>query len=204
METAIKLFKLIALERRWWVIILIFVGYISLLFKNEISELIPTSDPIAEQVLVSEKVNVELAKILDYSAADRVYIFQFHNGVEFYDGKHAQRFTCTYEIVREGISQEADNLVNLQVSVFSWFISQTIDGKMLYTDTQKIENYTTRYSLHSQGIKSIRVLPIIKKNNVIGLIGIDYVRNYNPFLSDPIAKEWFEDEARKVSEILEG
>lgn len=204
METAIKLLKLITLERRWWVIILIFVGYISLLFKNEISELIPKADPIAEQVLVSEKVNVELAKILDYSSADRVYIFQFHNGVEFYDGKHAQRFTCTYEIVKDGISQEADNLVNLQVSVFSWFISQTIDGKMLYTDTQKIENYTTRYSLHSQGIKSIRVLPIIKKNKVIGLIGIDYVRNYNPFLADPIAKEWFEEEARKVSEILEG
>lgn len=204
METTIKLLKLIALERRWWVIILAFIGYICLLFKSEISEMIPKSDPVAEQVLVSEKVNVELAKILDYSTADRVYIFQFHNGVEFYDGKHAQRFTCTYEIVREGISQEADNLVNLQVSVFSWFISQTIDGKMIYTDTKEIENYTTRYTLHSQGIKSIRVLPIIKKGKVIGLIGIDYVKNYNPFLSDPIAKEWFEDEARTVSEILEG
>ena len=73
---------------------------------------------------------------------------------------------------------------------------------MGYANTDSIPDYTTRYSLHSQGIKSIRVLPIIKNHKVVGLIGMDYVRNDNPFILDPIAKEWFEDEARRISELM--
>ena len=57
------------------------------------------------QAYLSDEVNEELYKILECSTADRVYIFQFHNGVAHYNGQHAQRFTCTYEIVRDGISR---------------------------------------------------------------------------------------------------
>ena len=62
-------------------------------------------------------------------------------------------------------------------------------------------DFTTRYILERKGVKSIRMLPIIKNNKIIGIIGMDY-ENRNPFLADPIAKEWFENEARLIADIL--
>ena len=197
-----KIIDYLRLESRWWVIVLIFLSFSIYILRDTIYLAASNYDPVKTQAEASEEINTELEKILNYSDADRVYIFQFHNGVTYYDGRHAQRFTCTYEITREGISREADNLKDLQVSVYSWFVNETIKGDMGYAHTDSIPDYTTRYSLHGQGIQSIRVLPIIKSNKVVGLIGIDYVRTANPFLLDPISKEWFEGEARRVSELM--
>ena len=190
-------------EKRGWVIVLLAIAFFSFLFRAQIGKVINDYDPVKKQAYLSEQVNDELAKILDYSGADRVYIFQFHNGISFYNGQHAQRFTCTYEIVSKGTSKEAGNLVNLQVSVFSWFITQTLEGNMCYTDTQDIPDYTTRYTLHAQGIKSIKVLPIIKNGKVIGLIGVDYVKTYNETLGTKITTEWFSNEAETIADILD-
>lgn len=190
-------------EKRGWVIVLLAIAFFSFLFRAQIGRVINDYDPVKKQAYLSEQVNDELAKILDYSGADRVYIFQFHNGISFYNGQHAQRFTCTYEIVSKGTSKEAGNLVNLQVSVFSWFITQTLEGNMCYTDTQDISDYTTRYTLHAQGIKSIKVLPIIKNGKVIGLIGVDYVKTYNGTLGNKITTEWFSNEAEIIADILD-
>lgn len=201
-DVIVALLSYLRKEKRGWVIVLLAIAFFSFLFRAEIGKVINSYDPVKEQAYLSEQINDELQKILEYSHADRVYIFQFHNGISFYNGQHAQRFTCTYEIVTNGTSKEASNLVNLQVSVFSWFITQTLEGNMCYADTQDIPDYTTRYTLHSQGIKSIKVLPIIKNGKVIGLIGIDYVQAYNPFIGDLIATEWFEGEARIIADIL--
>lgn len=190
-------------EKRGWVIVLLAIAFFSFLFRAQIGKVINDYDPVKKQAYLSEQVNDELAKILDYSGADRVYIFQFHNGISFYNGQHAQRFTCTYEIVSKGTSKEAGNLVNLQVSVFSWFITQTLEGNMCYTNTQDIPDYTTRYTLHAQGIKSIKVLPIIKNGKVIGLIGVDYVKEYNETLGTKITTEWFSQEAETIANILD-
>ena len=74
---------------------------------------------------------------------------------------------------------------------------------MCYTDTQDIPDYTTRYTLHAQGIKSIKVLPIIKNGKVIGLIGVDYVKTYNETLGTKITTEWFSNEAETIADILD-
>lgn len=202
-ELLVAIFSFLRRERRGWVILLVATLFLSWLFSAEIKNVINNYDPVKEQAYLSERINDELAKILDFSGADRVYIFQFHNGISFYNGQHAQRFTCTYEIVSKGTSREAANLVNLQVSVFSWFITQTLEGNMCYVNTQDIPDYTTRYTLHSQGIKSIKVLPIIKNNRVIGLIGVDYVKSHNETLGAKITTEWFSQEAEIIANILD-
>ena len=202
-EVVVAVLSFLRKEKRGWVILLLATLFFSWLFSAEIKSVIRNYDPVKEQAYLSEQVNDELAKILKYSHADRVYIFQFHNGISFYNGQHAQRFTCTYEIVSKGTSKEAGNLVNLQVSVFSWFITQTLEGNMCYADTKDIPDYTTRFTLHAQGIKSIKVLPIIKNNRIIGLIGIDYVKDYNPFIGDYIATDWFSQEAEIIANILD-
>lgn len=201
-EVVVAALNFVRKEKRGWVIVLLAILVLSVLFRAEIKRVINRYDPVAEQAYLSDEVNNELYKILDYSTADRVYIFQFHNGVAYYNGKHAQRFTCTYEIVRDGISRLSPEYVNMQVSVFSWIITTTLEGGMCFVDVDEIPDYTTRYILEAKGVQSIRMLPIIKNNKIIGIIGMDYVKNRNPFLADPIAKEWFENEARLIADIL--
>ena len=201
-EVVVAALNFVRKEKRGWVIVLLAILVLSVLFRAEIKRVINRYDPVAEQAYLSDEVNDELYKILEYSTADRVYIFQFHNGVAYYNGKHAQRFTCTYEIVRDGISRLSPEYVNMQVSVFSWIITTTLEGGMCFVDVDEIPDYTTRYILEAKGVQSIRMLPIIKNNKIIGIIGMDYVKNRNPFLADPIAKEWFENEARLIADIL--
>ena len=201
-EVVVAALNFVRKEKRGWVIVLLAILVLSVLFRAEIKRVINRYDPVAEQAYLSDEVNDELYKILEYSTADRVYIFQFHNGVAYYNGKHAQRFTCTYEIVRDGISRLSPEYVNMQVSVFSWIITTTLEGGMCFVDVDDIPDYTTRYILEAKGVQSIRMLPIIKNNKIIGIIGMDYVKNRNPFLADPIAKEWFENEARLIADIL--
>ena len=42
----------------------------------------------------------------------------------------------------------------------------------------------------------------MKSNKVIGIIGIDYVNEYNRSLDDLILTEWFEDASKEISELL--
>ena len=126
-----KFIEYIKGEQRVWVILLFFISFIAINFKDPISKWMEGFDPVAHQADISQQVNGHLEHLLEGTGASRAYIFQFHNGVTFYSGQHAQRFSCTYEVVRAGVSREADNLQNLQVSVYSWWVKATLEGDMV-------------------------------------------------------------------------
>jgi len=198
-----KILTYVRQERRSWVLILLFLLGLTYTLKDVIIHHFE-SDPIPHQVETSTVVNNELKELIEISGANRAYIFQFHNGITFYTGQHAQRFSCTYEVVTPGVSREAGNLQNLQVSIFSWWISQAINGKMKYKSLADIEDYTTKISLQQQGIKSIICLPLIYKAKVVGIVGLDFVGGENNIVQNTKFTEDFElksvDLARLISE----
>lgn len=203
MEAIYKFFDYLRKENRWWVIVLMFLAFAIFALQESLNHIVKKNyDPVVELTAKAERVNERLQYLLQSTDADRVYIFQFHNGVTYYTGEHAQRFTCTYEIAKQGISLEAQNLQGLQVSVYSWFISQTLKGEMCYIDVDNIPHYTTRYTLHAQGIQSLKVMPLIHNGQVVGMIGVDYVSHQNEFVKEPIYNDWFEDVAQEVSSLL--
>lgn len=189
-------------ERRWWVLTMIFVVIISVNFRDVISRKIDDFDPVKDQLITSQMVNDRLSHVLEGTAGSRAYIFQFHNGVTYYTGKHAQRFTCTYEIVTAGVSREANNLQNLQVSIFSWWISETLAGRMIYEDVATMPDLTTRVTLEQQGIQSILCLPLIHRGKVVGILGVDYVGRHNPFIDGLVLNEWIKNEANIIAKMI--
>ena len=191
-------------ENRKWVILLIFVTIISFVFKDAIHHIATKAkDPVKNQLEMSQRVNDKLQEVLEMADGSRVYIFQFHNGVTYYTGQHAQRFTCTYEIVGEGISREANNLQNLQVSIFSWWIAEVLKGNMVYSDINEMKDYTTMVTLKQQGIESIICYPIISKGKIVGIIGIDYVNRSTNIVNNKEFREWFSDVANNIGTVLE-
>ena len=188
-------------EKRWWVIAMIFLMGLSYAFKDVISKQLE-KDPIPTQVKASTTVNKELGEAMVQSGASRVYVFQFHNGITFYTGQHAQRFSCTYEMVAEGISREAENLQNLQVSLFSWWINEVLSGRMTYYDIEDMADYTSRITLQQQGIKSIICRPLIHKGKVVGIVGMDFVGNNDDIVNNPQFVRDFENMSSKIAKMI--
>jgi len=170
-------------EKRWWVLAMIFLVITSYVFKDVIINQFE-KDPIPQQVEASNQINRDLKQLMDKGGASRAYIFQFHNGITFYTGQHAQRFSCTYEAVTEGISREAYNLQNLQVSIFSWWINEVLSGRMTYYNIEDMADYTSRITLQQQGIKSIICRPLIHQGKIVGIVGLDYVQSSNNIVND--------------------
>ena len=159
-------------------------------------------DPIPTQVQASTNINKQLGEVMIESKASRVYVFQFHNGITFYTGQHAQRFSCTYEMVAEGISREAENLQNLQVSLFSWWINEVLSGRMTYYDIEDMADYTSRITLQQQGIKSIICRPLIHKGKVVGIVGMDFVGSNDDIVNNPQFVRDFENMSSKIAKMI--
>jgi hypothetical protein len=188
-------------EQRWWVIVLMFISTLVYSLKDVILNQLSV-DPIPTQVQASSDMNKELKDLLEYSNADRAYIFQFHNGMQFYTGQHAQRFSCTYEVVREGVSRESYNLQNLQVSIFSWWVSEVLAGRMSYYNIDNVSDYTTRVTLQQQGIESLVVLPLVYRAKIVGMIGLDYVQDRNKIAIDTNFIKDFERKSVEIAKML--
>ena len=188
-------------EKRWWVLVMIFFMGLAYAFQDVIVKQLE-KDPIPTQVQASTNVNKELGEAMIQSGASRVYVFQFHNGITFYTGQHAQRFSCTYEMVAEGISREAENLQNLQVSLFSWWINEVLSGRMTYYDIEDMADYTSRITLQQQGIKSIICRPLIHKGKVVGIVGMDFVGNNDDIVNNPQFVRDFESMSSKIAKMI--
>lgn len=126
-------------------------------------------------LMQDEKVTAMLEEFMYSVGADRAYIFQFHNGINYYSGEHMHRMSNTHEATRRGVSAEISNLTNLQVKDFRWFLQETVDGKLYVVDVDRIPDAATRYILQAQGIKSLAVAPMFVKGAFVGYVGVDYV-----------------------------
>jgi len=188
-------------EKRWWVLVMIFFMGLAYAFQDVIVKQLE-KDPIPTQVQASTNINKQLGEVMVQSRASRVYVFQFHNGITFYTGQHAQRFSCTYEMVAEGISREAENLQNLQVSLFSWWINEVLSGRMTYYNIEDMADYTSRITLQQQGIKSIICRPLIHKGKVVGIVGMDFVGSNNNIVNNPLFVRDFENMSSKIAKMI--
>ena len=188
-------------EKRWWVLVMIFLIGVAYTFQDVIVKQLE-KDPIPTQVQASTNINKQLGEVMIESRASRVYVFQFHNGITFYTGQHAQRFSCTYEMVAEGISREAENLQNLQVSLFSWWINEVLSGRMTYYNIEDMADYTSRITLQQQGIKSIICRPLIHKGKVVGIVGMDFVGNNDDIVNNPQFVRDFENMSSKIAKMI--
>ena len=143
---------------------------------------------IVEYTRQNDNVDKALEYTLEQLKADRVYIYEFHNGEHFYSGNHQQKFSATYECVSAGISSESLNLQNLRVSTFHHFIKDIIDYKMHIFDT----NYKNKKSLcynwfKQRGVENSYAFPIKTLNKkIIGIICIDFNKNQKKLTEENI------------------
>jgi len=125
---------------------------------------------------LDQTINLALKKIGEFCQIDRSYLFLLH-----WDN---QKLDNTHEWCADGINPEMENLQNLPCSVFPWWMKQLWAKKYIYiynVSEMPEEAIAEKEILEAQDIKSLLVVPILTKGQLIGFMGFDSVVNY---------KEW--------------
>ena len=123
-------------------------------------------------------VNSVLTTILEYYDADRTYIFEFQ--------WRANLTRNTYEICREGITPQIENLQTVPVDVVARWVDSFEDQEqntiIFIGDVDALKDDPTHRleydCLHPQGIKSLIAVPIFINGKLHGFLGIDNPRSH--------------------------
>ena len=123
-------------------------------------------------------VNSGLTTILEYYDADRTYIFEFQ--------WRANLTRNTYEICRDGISPQIENLQTVPVDVVARWVDSFEDQEqntiIFIGDVDALKDDPTHRleydCLHPQGIKSLIAVPIFINGKLHGFLGIDNPRSH--------------------------
>ena len=116
-------------------------------------------------------VNSMLETIIEHYDADRAYIFEF-------DWTHDVTHN-TFEICRDGITPQKQNLQNLPIAVVAVWVDVFRNQQKkinIIEDVDALKDDPTRHieydCLHPQGIKSLIAVPIFVDGNLHGFLGM--------------------------------
>ena len=184
---------------------IIFTGYISFkTFKTKLdkwlnSERTNVAKNVTKQWVIDCEIIQEAEKVKEFLNADRVQVYEFHNGIHYANGRSALRTSCTYETCRYGVSSCINSLSGIPLSVIPNFLKSLLDkGELLISDLEEIKtSMPATYSLkHGMGIKGFYDVVIYNDNKEpVGFVGVQ-------FCNDTI-KEINKDEVKKFAWFVE-
>ena len=127
---------------------------------------------------ILERSEKEVKEILD---ADRVQIYDFHNGGHYANGRSALKTSCTYEVTRAGVKGYQMYLQSLPLSAIPRFTKTLLDnGELDVLNLESIkDNMPGAYNIKKeQGVRGFYDIILENKDKEpIGFLGIQYVNN---------------------------
>lgn len=139
-------------------------------------EKIESKNSLMKQLKTNEIVHLAIRDIRRRYNADRVYIWQFHNGGTFYTSSPMQKLSITYERCSQGLERKAEKNQNHLIANFSSYIKQVMDGQMFFSDISNMSDIGLRSLAQSQGIKSHCGTPIYdKEGHLVAMLCLDWV-----------------------------
>lgn len=143
--------------------------------KLQLEEII--SD-ISSKFLVTknfDKTLVEAFALLgSFNDSSRIYFFQIE--------EEGTIMNNTHEWCNIGVTPEIDNLQNLPVSIFPWWMSRLMNRESIEVPDVSLlppEASQEKEVLQSQNIKSVLVLPVFVHDKLVGFVGFDDVYDNN-------------------------
>ena len=149
--------------------------------KKQVEESIPPK--IKRQLGIDTEIIRRMEQVKELLNADRVQIYDFHNGEHYANGRSALKTSCTYEVLRQGIISHQMKLQSIPLSCIPKFIKTLLDkNEVEVKDIEDLkEIMPATYSLQkSQDIKSFYdIILTNKQGEPIGFIAIQYVKAYH-------------------------
>ena len=171
-------------------------------YKNTKKEIDTLPKRIKNQVNIDDLIISKMEDLKEFLNADRVQIYDFHNGGHYANGRSALKTSCTYEVIRTGINHKQNYLQSIPLSCLSRFVSKLMnDGFLEVRNLEEIKDeMPSTYQLkRDMQINSFYDVILNNKNGEpIGFLAIQYVKNkYN------ILKEKDKQEILKLKFFIE-
>lgn len=166
-----------------WLVFLLFIVFFINTFSSEIKRYLNlkvlNTDIVIRSIEADVLIESALENLRKETKSDRAYIFRFHNGVQYYDGTHKSKMSCDYEVVRPGVSREAEKLQDIPTGLYATWLKRVIKKDMFVPNVSTMTDVRTKQTLESQGIKALAIAPYYRNGKIVALIGVDYIRNVN-------------------------
>lgn len=120
---------------------------------------------------IDGEIRRALGEIGKFEQVDRSYIFLLH--------QDEQTMSNSHEWCAEGVKPEIQNLQNLPVSMFPWWMEKLQRGEEVYIPSVSglpAEASAEREILEMQHIQSLLVVPLVSGSKLMGFAGFDAVR----------------------------
>jgi hypothetical protein len=139
-------------------------------YKNQ------SKSQLLQQIKRDEIVHLAIRDVRRRYNADRIYIWQFHNGGSFYTTSPMQKLSITYERCSQGLERKTEKNQNHLITNFTTYIKNVMDETMFYPDISKIEDIGMRSLSQSEGTKSHCASPIYdKEGHLVAMLCLDWV-----------------------------
>lgn len=147
--------------------------------KKKIEDSIPKK--LKKQCSIDTDIIQHMEYLKEILNADRVQIYDFHNGGHYANGRSALKTSCTYEVTRAGIKGYQMFLQSLPLSAIPRFTKTLLnDGEMCVEDIETMkDSMPGAYNIKKeQGVKGFHdVILENKYGEPIGFLGIQYVNS---------------------------
>ena len=144
--------------------------------KKEVANVLPKK--IKTQCSVDIDITDKLEELKEYLKADRVQIYDFHNGGHYANGRSALKTSCSFEAVRSGVKSYQKELQAVPLSCISKFVQHLLkNGQMQINDLEEIkETMPATYELkRTQNIASFYDVILNNKDcEPVGFLAIQY------------------------------
>ena len=131
---------------------------------------------LLQQIKRDEIVHLAIRDVRRRYHADRIYIWQFHNGGSFYTTSPMQKLSITYERCSQGLERKTEKNQNHLITNFTTYIKNVMDETMFYPDISKIDDIGMRSLSQSEGTKSHCASPIYdKEGHLVAMLCLDWV-----------------------------
>ena len=135
-----------------------------------------SKENLMAQIKKDEIIHLAIRDIRRRYNADRVYVWQFHNGGNYYTNAPMQKVSITYERCSEGLERKAEKNQNLLVSNFTSYIKDVMNLNMFFTDISNVPDIGLRAIMQSNGTKSHVAVPIYDtQKTLVGIFSVDWV-----------------------------
>ena len=131
---------------------------------------------LMEQIRKDEIVHLALRDLRRKYNCDRIYIWQFHNGGNFYTSAPMQKTSVSYERCSDGLERKSERFQNTLISNLTSYIKDVVNYEMFYTEVKEMDDIAIRSVCQSFGTQSHAGTPIYdEKQHLVGILSLDWV-----------------------------
>jgi len=119
---------------------------------------------------IDKEINATLQKIGEFAEADRSYIFLFGEG---------KQLDNTHEWCSKAVKPQLHRLTGLSTDQFKWSMDKIRTDEVFYVPCVgdlPIEAAAEKAEFESENIQSLVNVPMTYKGNIVGFLGLDFVR----------------------------